>query len=74
MSFESVNNSNRKGGFTDDRIRVSLFEKTMIKELLIDDNLSDWEAAFVESLIELSHFSKKQDKKLNEIYDRVKGL
>jgi len=54
MSFESVNNSNRKGGFTDDRIRVSLFEKTMIKELLIDDNLSDWEAAFVESLIELS--------------------
>ena len=54
---------------TDDREEKGDMERTMIKELLDFEDLTDWEISFVENVNKIEFLSKAQMNKLHELYD-----
>ena len=54
---------------TDDREEKGDMERTMIKELLDFEDLTDWEVSFVENVNKIEFLSKAQMNKLHELYD-----
>jgi hypothetical protein len=54
---------------TDDREEKGDMERTMIKELLDFEDLTDWEVSFVENVNNIEFLSQAQMNKLHELYD-----